>query len=106
VQQLVTFHIVCLAWVFFRAETFTGARDVLWRLATGWTGDLRVDRVVVLTIVAALAVQFVPHDAGRRALVVVSHHAPAAQAAALASGLVVIDVLGPAGVAPFIYFRF
>jgi D-alanyl-lipoteichoic acid acyltransferase DltB (MBOAT superfamily) len=106
VQQLVTFHIVCVAWVFFRAETFTGARDVLWRLATGWTGDLRVDRVVVLTIVAALAVQFVPRDAGRRALVVFSHLAPAAQAAALASGLVVIDVLGPAGVAPFIYFRF
>jgi D-alanyl-lipoteichoic acid acyltransferase DltB (MBOAT superfamily) len=106
VQQLVTFHIVCLAWVFFRAETFTGARDVLWRLVAGWTGDLRVDRVVVLTIVAALAVQFVPRDAGRRVLVAFSRLAPAAQAAALAGGLVVIDVLGPAGVAPFIYFRF
>jgi D-alanyl-lipoteichoic acid acyltransferase DltB (MBOAT superfamily) len=106
VQRLVTFHVVCVAWVFFRAESFAGARDVLWRLVTGWTGDLAVNRVVVLTIVASLAVQFVPRDAGRRALAGFSRLAPAAQAACLAMGLLVIDVLGPQGVAPFIYFQF
>jgi D-alanyl-lipoteichoic acid acyltransferase DltB (MBOAT superfamily) len=106
VQRVVTFHIVCVAWVFFRAESFTNARDVLWRLVDGWGGDLAVNRVVVLTIVAALAVQFVPRDAGRRVLVGFSRLAPAAQAAALACSLLVIDVLGPQGVAPFIYFRF
>ena len=107
VQRLVTFHVVCLAWVFFRAESFTGARDVLWRLVTGWTGgDLAVNPMVWVTVGAALGAQFVPRDAGRRLLVGFSRLAPAAQAACLATGLLVIDVLGPQGVAPFIYFQF
>ena len=28
-QRIVTFHIVCFAWVFFRAESFENARDIL-----------------------------------------------------------------------------
>src|SRR4051794_31302610 len=34
--RLVTFHVVCLAWVFFRADSFGRAADVLTRLFTAW----------------------------------------------------------------------
>ena len=34
---LLTFHYVCLAWIFFRAPTFGLAFDVLGRLFVGWS---------------------------------------------------------------------
>ena len=36
VQRLVTFHIVCLGWVFFRADSFSTATTLLGRLFTAW----------------------------------------------------------------------
>jgi alginate O-acetyltransferase complex protein AlgI len=105
-QWLLTFHLVCFAWVFFRAETFTQATDVLAQIATaGGTGPL-VTALVGAAIVASLAVQFLPRqvaDTGERVLAA----APlAVYAVAMAVGFAVIDAFGPEGVAPFIYFQF
>ena len=39
-QMLITFSMVCVAWVFFRADSLSGALDYLWRVVTtahtGW----------------------------------------------------------------------
>lgn len=40
VQILITFHLVCLSWVFFRAESFSDAMLLLSRLVNGWTPDI------------------------------------------------------------------
>ena len=54
-----------------------------------------------------LASQFVPPRARRAARQVrFTALGPGLQVACLAGALTVIDVLGPDGVAPFIYFRF
>ena len=106
VQRLITFHIVCLAWIFFRAGSLPAAGTLLWRLFTAWGPAPLVTPVVALIIALALAAQFVPRDLGARIQLVFSRAAPAAQGVALALALLLIDGLGPQGVAPFIYFQF
>lgn len=62
--------------------------------------------LVLVTIALAIASQLVPDR-----LAALAHHrfaklGPAAQVMVLAGALTTIDVLGPDGVAPFIYFQF
>ncbi len=105
-QWLLTFHLVCFAWIFFRAETFTQATDVIGQiLLGGGTGPL-VTGLVVLTVIGALAVQFTPPDLARRAERALASTPLGVYAVGVALAFVVIDALGPEGVAPFIYFQF
>jgi hypothetical protein len=92
--------------VFFRAESMAGAGRVLARLASGAGALTPLTPLVGAAIVAVLAAQHLPPAvaaAGRRAI---PRLGGVGQVVALAIALVVIDVLGPAGVPPFLYFRF
>ena len=105
VRRFVTFHVVCLAWVFFRANSIDAALDLLGRIA-GATGTAALNPMVPLVVLAMLASQFVPADTvGRFRSRFASWGLPA-QAAALAAVIVAVDALGPPGVSPFIYFQF
>ena len=104
--RLLTFHCVCLTWVFFRADSVSDAVAVLDRIASAHGPAPLVTPVVVGAIAAGLAVQWVPRDIGPRFVAALSRLAPAAQGAGLAASLAVIGALGPQGVAPFIYYRF
>ena len=57
--RLLTFHVVCLGWVFFRAPSVADATHVLGRLLHLGVGT-GVNLVVVATIAAFIATQFVP----------------------------------------------
>jgi D-alanyl-lipoteichoic acid acyltransferase DltB (MBOAT superfamily) len=105
-QWLLTFQVVCLAWVFFRAPSVSQAMAVLGRLFSGGGSSALVTPLLIFTIVAMVASQFVPHRVPERATEAFARTAPAVQALALAAGLVLVDALGPAGIAPFIYFQF
>jgi alginate O-acetyltransferase complex protein AlgI len=105
VGRLVTFHVVCFGWVFFRASSVADAFDVLGRIVSG-TATAALNPMVVVVVGAMLASQFVPTGAVRRVRAAFSRWALPAQAVALAGVLVVVDVLGPQGVPPFIYFQF
>ena len=106
VARLITFHIVCLAWVFFRAGSLDTALTILGRGLTAWGPAPLVTPVVLLVIAGALAMQFVSRDVGARVQIAFSRFSPLAQAAGLALALMLTDALGPTGVAPFIYFQF
>ncbi len=106
VSRLITFHIVCVGWVFFRAGSVSAAWTILTRAFTAWGPAPLVTPAIVLVIVAALAMQYVPRDVGRRLQVSFSNYAPVVQGAALAVVLLIADALGPQGIAPFIYFQF
>ncbi len=105
-QWLFTFHVVCLAWIFFRAETFDTAWEMLWRILTAWGDTSAITPLLLLVIAGSIAAQFLPDRLSGRMQLSFSKLAPVAQAATLAVALVTIDVLGPEGVAPFIYFQF
>jgi alginate O-acetyltransferase complex protein AlgI len=105
--RIVTFHLVCLGWVFFRAPSISEAFAVLGRLVSGWgEPSALVTPLVLLAIGGMLALQNLPSDFGERVQVGFSRLAPAMQGVALAGVLFAITAMGPQGVAPFIYFRF
>jgi hypothetical protein len=105
-QWFLTFNVVCLAWVFFRSQSIGGAFDVLWQLVVGNGPNPGVTALLVFVVVASIASQFVPQRYPERLGVLFGRLAPILQIAALAVGLLVVDALGPEGVAPFIYFQF
>jgi D-alanyl-lipoteichoic acid acyltransferase DltB (MBOAT superfamily) len=105
--RLLTFNVVCLAWVFFRADSFGRAWQILRRLFDAWgSPSPLVTTSVVLAIVFGIGVQYVRPGVLSWIEVRFGRLSTALQAATLAACLMVIDTLGPQGVAPFIYFRF
>ena len=105
--RLLTFHIVCFAWIFFRADSFGRAVDILVQLVTAWgRPSPLVTGSVLLAIAVGIGSQYVPARAVTAAAGRFRALPLPAQATAVAVLLTVIDVLGPTGVAPFIYFRF
>jgi D-alanyl-lipoteichoic acid acyltransferase DltB (MBOAT superfamily) len=105
--RVVTFHVVCFAWIFFRADSFGRARDVIERLFTAWgSPSPLVTTSVLLAIAVGIGGQYVRPEALGRVFGTFQRLPVAAQAACAAVALMAIDTLGPEGVAPFIYFRF
>ncbi len=104
-HTLITFHLVCLGWVFFRADSFSTAWTVLGRLLHPGLGTA-FNPVLVAVIIGCLALQFVPDDWSSRLRAVFSRLHPALQGVGLSLFVVCTNALGPIGVAPFIYFQF
>jgi D-alanyl-lipoteichoic acid acyltransferase DltB (MBOAT superfamily) len=105
-RWLLTFHVVCLGWIFFRADSVGTALDVLRGILSGTGPAPLVTTLVAATIALALASQFVPPtvvDGAQRRFALLG---PGPQVVLMAGALTLIDVLGPDGVAPFIYFQF
>jgi D-alanyl-lipoteichoic acid acyltransferase DltB (MBOAT superfamily) len=105
-QWLLTFHVVCLGWVFFRADSVSTAFDVLAGILTGAGPAPLATTGVILVIGLSLLSQIVPPTAVAKGEARFATLGLLPQALVVAGVLTVIDVLGPEGVAPFIYFQF
>jgi D-alanyl-lipoteichoic acid acyltransferase DltB (MBOAT superfamily) len=106
-QRAATFALVCVGWVFFRADSMETAFALLRRLITGWwTPSESVTPLVVVAIVGMLALQFWPRGFGLWLQSGLSRLKPAPLGIVLALAMLLIVILGPSGVAPFIYFQF
>jgi alginate O-acetyltransferase complex protein AlgI len=106
VGRLITFHVVCLAWIFFRATSFHNAIEVLRRIATLGGHHQPFNWKVAAVVVGALAIQVGSRGVGARLQIIFARSPLWCQVFAVAAVLTTIDLLGPAGIAPFIYFRF
>ena len=105
--RLLTFHVVCLAWIFFRADSFGTARQVIVRLFDAWgQSSPLVTTSVVLAIAVGIVAQYIRPTTVTSVLHGFGSLPIVAQAACVAVSLTLINTLGPTGVAPFIYFRF
>jgi alginate O-acetyltransferase complex protein AlgI len=108
-QRIVTFNLVCFAWVFFRSESLENAFQVLGRLIdpSHWFDASPLITVgVLLAIAVGIAEQYIPRAAWSRAMARFSYLAPVVQGVVLGVVLLLTNTMGPSGVAPFIYFRF
>jgi alginate O-acetyltransferase complex protein AlgI len=108
-QWVLTFSVVCFAWVFFRAASVGDALAVFGQLLTGVQNpDIApvLNPLVVAIVVLAVASQFVPARIPDRVSQSFSKVAPVVQIVAFGLALMLIDALGPEGIAPFIYFQF
>ncbi len=107
--RLVTFNVVCLAWIFFRAESVGSAFDYLTTMLDPghwFQASPLVTGGVLLAVAVGIAGQFVPRAATARLMARFSRLSPVAMGFTIGVALLVINTLGPRGVAPFIYFQF
>jgi D-alanyl-lipoteichoic acid acyltransferase DltB (MBOAT superfamily) len=106
-QRVATFALVCVGWVFFRADSMETAFQVLGRLITGWSVPNEVVTPLAIgTIGFMLALQYAPREPALALQGSLSRWRPVPLGLAIALALFVIATLGPQGVAPFIYFQF
>jgi alginate O-acetyltransferase complex protein AlgI len=106
IRGLITFHIVCAAWVLFRSVNLDRAIEVFGALGGPWGSLPTVSLGVTLLLVIGTATQLVPQGrtnvwwewaAGLPVLV---------QAAGITAAILTFDLLSPDGVKPFLYFAF
>jgi len=106
VSRLVVFAFVTVGWVFFRAVDLPTALSYLVGIVTRWgVGDL-VTPLVLVVIVVGMVGQFVPRRLGDALEYRASQLPPVLLAVGVGLFLVLVNLLGPVGVAPFIYFQF
>jgi D-alanyl-lipoteichoic acid acyltransferase DltB (MBOAT superfamily) len=106
-QRFWTFQFVCLGWVFFNASGMSNAMAVLGRLIHGWGhGSPLLSPLLIVVVVGAIASQYVPTLQVDRLQAAFSRQHTAVQLGLVSFALLGITTFGPAGVAPFIYYRF
>ncbi len=105
-QRFFTFHIVCLAWVLFRATSFDKALEIYWRAFTAWEPGPLASSNLLLVIGGMLLLQFVPARVGQHLEEAFADLPLVAQGLVVGIIMAIIFALGPRGVAPFIYYQF
>jgi len=101
-----TFHLVCAGWVFFRSVDLDRAFEVFAALGNSWTSAPSLNWGIASVLLIGVVIQtckvgtfdrFWDHFTTLPAIV---------QGISVAVAVVGMDLLGPDGVAPFIYFQF
>jgi alginate O-acetyltransferase complex protein AlgI len=105
-RWLVTFHLVCFAWIFFRAETFADSVLVLDKL--GELAQSTFDGAVLMPLAAALAAFLAAHWLGARFDIKqrLGDARLPLHVAATTAALLALIWFTPDYSAPFIYFQF
>ena len=103
---LLTFHIVCAAWIFFRAETFRGAWVIFSQLGSLSTYHPNLSLPVVTALAVGLGSHYVPERWFQKAQASFIQMPAPAQAAALFCAAWIIRTMASAEAVPFVYFQF
>jgi alginate O-acetyltransferase complex protein AlgI len=102
---IVTFHIVCLGWILFRAETFPMAMDMLAGLGRFDTANM-VTPFVLTLIVGGLAMHWLPPRAIEGFATWLKPAPSLTMGLLIGAAILLVEAMRPEGVAPFIYFQF
>jgi len=102
---LVTFHIVCLGWILFRAETFPMAMEVLNGLGRFEAATL-VTPFLLTLIVGGLAMHWLPPRAIEGISTWLKPAPSLTMGLLVGAAILLVEAVRPDGVAPFIYFQF
>ncbi len=101
-----TFNLVCLAWVPFRCASFA---DMLtyWTSLANWNQEIQYSTPFIFTLLTvSFSFHYLPSSLFEKSVRLLDCM-PLIQRGVLAGFLVmIIDALGPTGIAPFIYFQF
>jgi D-alanyl-lipoteichoic acid acyltransferase DltB (MBOAT superfamily) len=102
---IVTFHIVLLGWIFFRATSFSDALAFLSGIAAGGAPVLLTPLILGLIVLGMTFHYAPPHSMQHVAMRV---RLMPAWAVGLGVGffILIVDAMRPEGVAPFIYYQF
>src|SRR5205823_4468289 len=103
---LLTFHYVCVAWIFFRAPSFERAREIFAQIGTLTTDSANLSTVTTFALSLAVAAHILPPGTFRWLRDGFVLLPPWGRAAVLASAALLLRQLAQPGVVPFIYFQF
>ncbi len=105
-KAVLTFHYVCLAWIFFRAEGFARARMMIRQIFRGGLHAPNLSRGVLAVIALGFVTHLLPDDLYRRARRwFVALPAPA-QGGVLFVVALIVKKIASTQVVPFVYFQF
>ncbi|WP_269514142.1 MBOAT family O-acyltransferase [Brevundimonas subvibrioides] len=102
---LITFHIVCLGWILFRAESFPMAMEVVSGLGR-WSPATMVTPFLLVLIVGGLAMHWLPPRAAEGVAGWLKPAPSLTMGLLLGAAILMVEAVRPDGVAPFIYFQF
>jgi D-alanyl-lipoteichoic acid acyltransferase DltB (MBOAT superfamily) len=106
VGWLITLHLFTLAAIFFRSPELDTALSYFAAMFSLQGGSELLTPFLAVLTAGAVAVQFLPGNKLER-ISEAAHDLPApALGLILGTGLLLIEMIGPQGVAPFIYFQF
>lgn len=101
-----TFHLVCAAWIFFRAETFAKAATVFTQLGTLTSYHPNLPAPVVGMLALGLVSHWTPERAYQRARRIFCEMPAPAQGMALFCVGLALSAMATADAVPFVYFQF
>jgi hypothetical protein len=105
-STFVTFHFVCFCWVFFRAQTFGHAKLLLSRLAHLDFGTTNLPPKVVVLVVIAMVLHFIPRDLEAKLRTTFVRMPALVQGAVLAACAYGLHAAAGAKAEPFVYGQF
>ena len=108
---LITFHLVCFGWIFFRADSIQTVKEMLSQIFTNFHPEVFTQFVagykgVFILMVIGYVLHFMPKSAENAVQGVVTRSPLLVQAVILAVMIFVVVQFKSAGVQPFIYFQF
>ena len=101
-----TFHLVCAAWIFFRAETFQRAWSMFEQLATFTTHHPNLDPRVLAVLAIGLLGHWAPEQWYTGARDLYARLPAPAQGVALFCAALGLRQMASAEAVPFVYFQF
>ena len=103
---LATFHLVCFAWIFFRAESLASALSYIQNLFQFRLAIPNPDHLILLAVagITVLTIDILQRNGGRHDVML--QWRPSWQGLAYASWLLAIVVFSGGPLTPFIYFQF
>jgi D-alanyl-lipoteichoic acid acyltransferase DltB (MBOAT superfamily) len=107
ISLFITFHVVCLGWILFRAADF----GLAWSFLTGFFGDWTqgpeaVTPFLAVLVVLGLGMHALPSRGIEFGATALSKLRSPFAAVIIAGLFLIVEALRPSGVAPFIYFQF
>jgi D-alanyl-lipoteichoic acid acyltransferase DltB (MBOAT superfamily) len=103
---VLTFHYVCFAWIFFRAQSFGHALAMIARMAHGTFGVTNVPAKVVVVLAVAVTLHLLPKRVGDAARDVFVRSPAWLQGCALAAAAYGLHLAAGTKAEPFVYGQF
>lgn len=103
---LITFHIVLVGWIFFRAESFDTAIAYLRGIGTAGAASDVLTPLACVLILFGFSIHFTPANLGQRLALQVRMLPAWAFGLLVGVTILIVDAMRFEGVAPFIYYQF
>ena len=106
IRGFFTFHLVCAGWVFFRSVDIERAFEVFSALGNSWSSAPSMNWGIATVLMIGVILQTCKTGIFDRFWQQFAEWPAIFQGIAVSVAVVGMDLLGPDGVAPFIYFQF